>query len=80
MSKPKLVCITWHDHAAHDGGSWLDRKTVEDLTPVLIKTVGWVVKETKKYYILVSSWSELQHMQGDFCILKGTIKFVKELH
>ena len=80
MSKPKLVCISWYDHSAYDGGSWHDRKKIENLTPVFIKTVGWIVKETKKYYVVVSSWSDLDHMQGDFCILKGTVKSIKELH
>jgi len=48
--KEKIICVDWEDAAYNSG--YYDKKNPEDFEPVLTKTVGHLVKRTKKAIIL----------------------------
>ena len=51
MPKEKIVCVEWEDAAFNSG--YYDKRRPEDFTPVLTRTVGYLVKRTAKS-VLVS--------------------------
>lgn len=55
------------------GGMWSKTSEIEGMEPVIVKTIGWVVKETDKFVTVVSSTEE-NHVGGDVLILKSCIK------
>ena len=73
----KLVYIEWFDHCSLTGGVWHEKSDVENMAPMLVKSVGWVVKETDKYVIIVSSMFSDVHVGGDVLIIKSCIKSKK---
>jgi hypothetical protein len=77
--KLRLVKITWLDHVGFTENTWREPEDVINLKPILCQTVGWVLKETKKAYHLVSTIATNSKVCGDFVILKGTIKKVKQI-
>lgn len=46
----KIVCVEWDDASFHSG--YYDKRRPEDFEPVCIKTVGFLVKRTKKAVIV----------------------------
>lgn len=57
----KTVKVTWVDASTKSG--WTDRQDVE-LTPALVRSVGWLVEETKDSISLASSFG--RNGPGDF--------------
>ena len=66
------IRIEWLDHCSLQGG-WKHASDADKLTPATVLTVGWVVKETKKYITVASIWSEDYMVQGEICIMKNCI-------
>lgn len=56
--KMKLIYLEWEDAIANS--QWNDKEEVEDFSEeiALIKQVGWVYKENKKYIVLVGRMDE----------------------
>lgn len=78
-----LYYVEWWDHCSHTTSNWRDLEDTTRLEPILIKSAGWVVKETKKYMLMVSTIAApidgvTQTMCNDILILKGNIKFRKK--
>ena len=48
------------------------------LTPALVRSVGWVIKETEDSIVLVSQNGE-NEIDGEICIVKVCIKHRKVL-
>ncbi len=60
MAKLKLVYIEWED-ARSIGSSWRDVKELLEnagAVPIIVKEVGWIVKEDKDTIVIVSSLDE----------------------
>lgn len=51
--KEKLMEIVWEDACGGDG--WISRDFVCDIKPILIKTVGYLLKKDDKGYTLTQS-------------------------
>lgn len=78
--KNKLVCIEWLDHCNYSTSIWRATDEYKELKPLTVQTVGWVVKETKKHIIVVSTlYPEGDKAFGDMCIIKSSINFIKPL-
>lgn len=78
----KLVLIEWLDAVTHDDNGWKVIEKVINQKPVLVRSVGWVVKDTKTHITLVSSIirDEKEHIiDGDVTVPKGWIKKVIHL-
>ena len=79
----KLVRIEWMDHFSFTENTWRTKDEYEDRESCAVTTVGWVLKETDNEYVIVSTWHKSEEFEdkflGDMCILKGTVKSVKEL-
>jgi hypothetical protein len=73
----KLVQITWLD-AATDESGWKAISAVQSNRPVVVRSVGWVVKRTKGFITLAASVVE-DHCDGDVVIPIGMVKREDEL-
>ena len=72
--KYQLEYIKWLDHTAWDKAEWNDIEALEELEPVSVYSVGWVIKETEDYIIIVSTIQpDTDIVHSEFCVLKGAI-------
>lgn len=73
---PKLYYIEWEDPASeHSGWFELIDDELEKLVPAEVKSVGWIIKENKKYIVVASSLIEKDNIGGgDTTILKSLIR------
>lgn len=76
----KLIRVSWYDHSTCANVGWLSLDELEASTPSRMTSVGWVAVDNKKFIVIASTHSSEDHYQGDFCILKGTIKKIKVLN
>ena len=73
-SKSSLYVVDWWDHCS-SSGSWSSLEQVKAMAPVLIRSVGFIVAETKDTITLVAHSDSIGHnVAGDICILKACIK------
>lgn len=79
--KRKLLYVLWEDACSMSGGGWHSMEDLENMSPLPIHTIGWLVKETKTYLVLAS------HLDGggftgsgDLCVPKAWIKKKKVVH
>ena len=76
----KLAYIEWWDHCSFMEYKWRSLDEISDLAPTLVKSVGWILKETKEYITIVSTLDEGESIAcAEMCILKGQIKKKKVL-
>ena len=54
IQKYNLYRIDWTD--AHSNGGWTLPKDV-DIKPVKVHSVGWLIKDTKDYFVLAQNMS-----------------------
>ena len=69
----KLVYLEWVDSVSAPDGGWQDPKEVKKLTPDTVRSVGWIISETKDFVTLISHDGE-HEVSGEFCIPKACIK------
>lgn len=65
--------VEWEDHVSLADSGWKPIKDAEDLTPAICKSVGFVLKETSRHIILISTLDGGDHGDGEVCIIKSTI-------
>jgi hypothetical protein len=72
-----LVLVRWEDHASESGWSIID-ETFHTLCTV--NTVGWVVRNDKKYITLSFMKQEYNNVVGDrLTIIKSCITKIKKI-
>lgn len=70
-----LEAIEWLDHSSYSENHWKNGEEAEQLTPLKVTTVGWVIKETKKYVTLINTIiPKTKKYKDEMCIVKGAIK------
>jgi hypothetical protein len=70
----EMEYVEWLDHCSlGPTRTWQDLSDAVELTPVKMYSVGWVIKETKKYIIVVPTHNSSDHCYGEMLILKGCI-------
>ena len=69
----KLVYVEWLDAVSIGTGGWVKLRDVEKLTPDLVRSVGWVVEETRDYLTMISHNGD-NEVAGEFCIPKACIR------
>ena len=74
----KLKSVTWVDSASRVGGGWHTHENIEDLRPIVVKTAGFVVHETKDFITIASQVTEFA-VSGEVCIPKFAILREKKL-
>jgi len=72
----KLIYIEWYDACSSSGWNSPDKL---DYTALLVKTVGWLLKEEKNTISIVHSNAENHDVMGLVTIPKGWIKKRKYL-
>jgi hypothetical protein len=83
-NKLDLVVIEWKDHWGRTDGGWKPLNEMDDPEPMVMKSVGWVVKETKECVLLSAdmdpgSLDENPKSHSEQCILKSCIVNRKKL-
>ena len=74
MEFKEIVLVEWKDHCHFSKSHWRQRDEIEELTPMTFFTAGVLLKETKDYIIVVSSWDKDEDAYGsEMLILKGDI-------
>lgn len=74
----KLVQVDWLDAVGGDG--WCNEKELQDQTPVLHHSVGYVIKDTKESLTITMSWDEKKVNLGAWLLIpRAYIKKVKKL-
>lgn len=65
----KIVLVEWHDAAMLSNGAyWHTPEAAESHTPVLVHSVGFLVKKTKEYVTITQSDHDGGRTGGFFCI------------
>lgn len=68
-----IEVVEWLDHCSTKGGQWESFEDIcEDLKPLTVHSVGWVIKETKESVTLIPTWHNEQ-AYGDILIIKRCI-------
>lgn len=75
----KLVEIEWWDHATYRDNVWRDKAEIKGLKPQLVRTVGWVAKETKKAVTVVATRAKFGAYCGEMCVARPCIKRIRKL-
>lgn len=70
----KMIYFEWADATGQAG--WMDRETQRsfDWNPMLIKSIGILVREDKDSVTICHSLSEHDHINGYITVPKGWIK------
>lgn len=66
--------VEWLDHCSMFGRKWESLSDALELEPALVQSIGWVVKETREFIILIPSLCEETEIYGELLILKACIK------
>lgn len=74
-NKCSLVEIEWLDHAGKAG--W--QRDVE-ITPMICRTVGYLLKDDKKFIVVTQDLTENDSYGYQMCIMKNCIKSMKVLN
>lgn len=70
----RLVLVEWLDAYTHDSG-WKSGKMLRKAAPVLVRTVGWVVKDDPDFITVAASHVPIDdHYDGDVVIPRGMIR------
>ena len=74
MKKPglRIEMVSWLDHCSTTGGTWQSLETIRGLTPPEVCSVGWLIKETPRWIIIVPTFHE-EEGYGEILILKNDI-------
>ena len=73
----KLVIVQWHD-ATSDESGWKKVAKVRAMKPLLVTSVGFIAKKTRKRLTLVASVVHGE-CDGDVVIPRGWIKSIRRL-
>lgn len=74
----RLVYVEWIDSASASEGRWVDLARISP-DPMLIRSVGWVLHDTKEALTVVASISEEDGCSGDTTIPRVAIRRVVTL-
>ncbi len=78
--KHKVELIVWLDHCSIEGSGWHPISDALAMEPEPIYTVGWVIKETDVFLVVVNQAGEnTDHISGDVLILKSCITLRKTI-
>jgi len=72
-----LVVVEWEDIVSDS--SWMDDKEIEKLEPVVCRSVGWLLKKTKKLVFLGASVTNDGSVGDRTTIPKNVIRSIKEI-
>lgn len=75
--KRPLVLVTWKD-AKSEASGWKSIEEVASGQPATVKSVGWILRQTKTKLVIVSSIVG-DHCDGDTVIPMGWVKSIKHL-
>ena len=73
----RLVLVKWLDAISHESG-WKAVDKVRTQKPPLVRSVGYLVADTKEHVTIVSSIVE-GDCDGDVTIPRGMIKSIEDL-
>ena len=72
--KPKLVALVIDDHSETSGDTpWWTLADARKVKPTVIRAVGWIIKETKRYVVIVPQLDDSGHCGQPFVVMKSCI-------
>lgn len=75
----KMVLVEWLDAYTHDSG-WKSLKSLRKQEPVLVRTVGFLVKEAADHITVAASHvPHDDHADGDVIVPRGMVTAIHEL-
>lgn len=75
----KMVLVEWLDAYTCDSG-WKSLKSLRKQMPVLVLTVGWLVKDEPDHITVAGSHVPFDDdCDGDVVIVRGMVKSITEL-
>lgn len=72
-----LVLVTWDDAAELNLG-WMEESEIE-AKPMIVRTVGFMVRKTKKHVIVASTIGDHAHCHAQFQIPRQMIQSIEVL-
>ena len=66
MKAGKLYLITWLDHVTFELNSWRSEEDLDDLQPLEVITIGWLMKEEKDHIIVAGTIGSHGNLQVNF--------------
>lgn len=79
LETPKLVYVEWLDAYTQAAG-WKNIKKLRKQKPVLVRSVGYLVKDDPDFIIVAGTYVEEDgDCDGDVTIPRGMIKMVKDI-
>jgi len=75
----KMVLVEWLDAYTHDSG-WKSLKSLRKQEPVLVRTLGFLVKDAPDYITVAASHvPHDDHGDGDVIIPRGMVRSIVEV-
>lgn len=75
----RMVLVEWLDAYTQDAG-WKSVKKLRKQEPVLVRTIGWLVKDVPDHITVAGSHVPFDDdCDGDVVIVRGMIKSIKTL-
>lgn len=79
LDKTSIIEVVWKDHTVFSEPSW--RNVLEELKPALIRSVGYVLRDTDEYFELAETVDSESPISGNHrVILKNTVEKVRVLN
>jgi hypothetical protein len=73
----RLVRVIWKDIQGLES-TWTSLEEIEEMAPVSIETLGWIIKEDKSHLTMVSSLAADQTFAGSVTsIPKGCVEDIR---
>jgi hypothetical protein len=77
MDEYRLVRVVWKDIQGLEG-AWTSLEEIQEMAPVSIETLGWIIKEDEEHLTMVSSLAFDQTFAGSVTsIPKGCIEDIR---
>lgn len=75
----RLVLVEWNDAASLRSSGWKSIDEANDLSPSLVRSVGWLAVDHADYVVIVSHTADSDKCDGEVCIPRGMISRVADL-
>ena len=72
----KLVFVVWED--AFSADFWMPKSGAEDLSPLMNKSVGFVVKDNERFLSIAQTYNDSDHINNLLVLPKRSIHSVQE--
>jgi hypothetical protein len=74
VERKPLVLIEWLDHCSNKGSSWYELSDIEQMQPLTVVSVGFILNETDTFVTIAAhAQASDDNYAGDICVIKAAI-------